>query len=60
MLQRRHYKVIAEILNKYFAIHENTGELYFDDLVKLFIEELEKDNPNFNSDKFRNAAYGDE
>jgi hypothetical protein len=60
MLQRRHYKIIAEILNKYFVHLENTGDMYFDDLVELFMTELMKDNPRFNGDKFRNAAYGDE
>ena len=59
MLQRRHYKIIAEILHK---IHSDLGftNLFFEDIFEFFIVEFEKDNPNFNADKFRNAVYGDE
>ena len=60
MFQRRHYKILAKILNKRLIILENTGEMYFDDLVHSFIKELTIDNPRFDKVKFIAECYREE
>jgi len=47
-IQRRHYKAIATILNKYPQTEICKGQLIAD-LIEFFVE----DNELFNEDKFR-------
>ena len=56
MFQRRHYKILAKILNKAQYHQEMTGGC-FDDLVSMFIIELRKDNPRFDVSKFEKECY---
>jgi hypothetical protein len=57
MMTRKDYVETARILNKYKA---ETNEVIWCDLVDDFSFMFEKDNPNFNSEKFINACYGRE
>lgn len=57
MFQRRHYKVLAKILNKAQHHTEMTGGC-FDEVVCLFMIELRKDNPRFDTGKFEKECYG--
>tara|TARA_R100000005_G_C4921877_1_gene154785 strand:- start:446 stop:625 length:180 start_codon:yes stop_codon:yes gene_type:complete len=59
MLQRRHYKFIAEMLKK-AQRHTLMPATDFQDFISCVIYELRKDNPNFNSKKFLMAVFGDE
>ena len=54
MMTRKDYVETARILNKYKdVINEND----FADLLDDFSFWFEKDNPNFNTDKFVEAVY---
>jgi hypothetical protein len=63
MMTRKYYIATASILNNY--LKRNNSESHpqlvaeFDELVKDFISWFEKDNPNFNSEKFWDACFGD-
>ena len=59
MFQRRHYKVLAKILNKAQTHTEMTGGC-FDGLVSLFTKELRNDNPRFDVSKFETECYKEE
>jgi hypothetical protein len=63
MMTRKDYIATASILNNY--LKRNNSESHpqlvaeFDELVEDFISWFEKDNPNFNSEKFWDACFGD-
>lgn len=53
MMTRKDYVATAEILNKYKS---EIPEDVFEDLTDDFSFMFEKDNPNFNSEKFLEAV----
>ena len=63
MMTRKDYIATASILNNY--LKRNNSESHpqlvaeFDELVQDFIYYFAKDNPNFDSDKFWDACFGD-
>jgi len=63
MMTRKDYIATASILNNY--LKRNNSESHpqlvaeFDELVEDFISWFEKDNSNFNSEKFWDACFGD-
>ena len=59
MFQRRHYKEIAKILNDCKEWAE-MDEYIFHGILSTFAVAFEKDNPNFNTQRFMAAANGDE
>lgn len=62
MMTRKDYIEIAKILNNFLADADEFPALTsnFDDfLVQPFIKMFEKDNPNFNAEKFWEACYND-
>jgi len=62
-MTRKDYIATASILNNY--LKRNNSESHpqlvaeFDELVEDFISWFEKDNSNFNSEKFWDACFGD-
>lgn len=57
MMTRKDYVETARILNKY---KDSISEIDFADMLDDFSFWFEKDNPNFNTDKFVEACYGKE
>ena len=58
MLQRRHYKVIAEILKDSRTIITDDDD--YIDLVYFWTTKLSRNNSKFDTDKFKQAVLGDE
>jgi HD superfamily phosphohydrolase YqeK len=54
MMTRKDYVVVANILHDY---KEEMDNVSFVDIVNDFGDYFEKDNPNFNWEKFREACY---
>lgn len=54
MMTRKDYVVVANILKDY---KEELDNISFVDIVNDFGDYFEKDNPNFNWAKFREACY---
>ena len=52
-MTRKHYKAIAEIINKSEKAHLLN---YAGSVMQRFIDYFEKDNPEFNRDKFIKAC----
>ena len=58
MMTRKDYVEVAEIISGYRGAM--IDEFWFEDLVNDFSELFEKDNPNFDRSKFKNAVYKEE
>ena len=54
MMTRKDYVVVANILRDY---NQELDNISFVDIVNDFGDYFEKDNPNFNWEKFREACY---
>jgi hypothetical protein len=64
MMTRKDYVEVARILNTYMKLNnDNEYPALVDEfevhLVEPFIEMFEKDNPNFNADKFWEACFSE-
>jgi hypothetical protein len=57
MFTKQHYEAIANLIHHLPATEEQ--EDLIDVLVEEFIKLFQKDNPNFNYHKFRDACYGE-
>jgi hypothetical protein len=59
MMTRKDYIALSNKLN-YYVHNYNCCDKFvagFDELVQAIIEDLEKDNPNFDGDKFWDACF---
>ena len=59
MMTRKDYVATAQIINAYFDKadqHDGLNANIHDFLIEPFIEMFEKDNPNFNAEKFWEAC----
>ena len=54
MFERRHYEAIAEVLNNCFVWHMNGAEVKF--TAHELANKFQKDNPNFEREKFLKAC----
>ncbi len=62
MMTRKDYVAIANVLNGFLKDANQYPALvsnYDDFLVQPFIKMLEKDNPNFDGDRFWEACFND-
>lgn len=62
IFSKRHYEKIAAAINDERNVYGPNAEIYLaaiDNLVENLCDMLQKDNPNFNRDKFRTAATHD-
>lgn len=60
MMQRRHFELIAGVLRDFRRTSEPGGlaELATDELAERFADQLRKENPRFDRDRFIRACGG--
>ena len=57
MFTRKHYKAIAKVLKSELNNQVNIDYVTFEGIIVRCMSMFEKDNDNFNSEKFYQAIY---